>query len=222
MFGPGVSTRPSAPTAIPTTAGNSTTTPPSAANRTRRDRTLSTRGGGTNGQSGSTGLARTTRPTRPGRPARAEDRPLTVLLQMPASHQLSTLPAHRQGHALSSGLRLQDQQVLTCRRLPDPGLPDGRLRQVLLYRVLLTLAKPLRPASHPLHERPPPASTAPKNFPCRRPQRRWGESAADHVGGRQVCPASPGRGAAESVRHAVHCDPWRACNGTVALGIASG
>jgi hypothetical protein len=39
----------------------------------------------------------------------------------------TTLPAHRQGHDLSSGLNAQGAKVLTCQRLPDPSLPDGRL-----------------------------------------------------------------------------------------------
>ena len=38
-------------------------------------------------------------------------------------------PGHRQGHDLSSGLPKDARggAVLTCRRLPDPSLPDGRL-----------------------------------------------------------------------------------------------
>ena len=45
------------------------------------------------------------------------------------SQQRSTLPASRQGHDLSSGLPKDARggAVLTCRRLPDPSLPDGRL-----------------------------------------------------------------------------------------------
>jgi len=39
------------------------------------------------------------------------------------SHQRSTLPASAVGHALSSGLNVQEYQVLTRRRLPDPKLP---------------------------------------------------------------------------------------------------
>jgi hypothetical protein len=44
------------------------------------------------------------------------------------SQQRSTLPASRQGHDLSSGLPkgARGGAVLTCRRLPDPSLPDGR------------------------------------------------------------------------------------------------
>jgi hypothetical protein len=44
------------------------------------------------------------------------------------SQQRSTLPVHRQGHDLAVGLPegAREATVLTCQRLPDPSLPDGR------------------------------------------------------------------------------------------------
>ena len=69
-------------------------------------------------------------------PSAASGRTISDLMKQCSRHaagttsqQRSTLPASRQGHDLSSGFPggIQETEVLTCRRLPDPSLPDGGL-----------------------------------------------------------------------------------------------